>query len=349
MCFSRILAAFFVLCVGVSVSACSQTPAQIVLLGETFYGKEFHASHDASRPVSKSATKTMAMASNITSNTTSYAARAMPAAPHFDTRQSVSVPRVQVSSLAPLERAAPAAAPKMVSSTAVPPVGHKAAGMHQLQSGETLYRLSKQYQVPVDAIKRENNIADASDLSVGQMIRIPPVQQGDGQPMPVQQASAAPAVLQTSKPVTKPLVVAERTVASAPAKEFIWPVNGKVISQFGRHPSGLYNDGINIRSQDGAPVKSTAAGEVIYADNRLEGYGNLVIVRHNNGWLSAYAHNKDLAVKRGDVVSQGQVIAHVGSTGKVSEPQLHFGLRKGKQARNPLDVLNADNYVVASN
>jgi murein DD-endopeptidase MepM/ murein hydrolase activator NlpD len=127
--------------------------------------------------------------------------------------------------------------------------------------------------------------------------------------------------------------------ASADGKSFRWPVRGRIISGFGSKPNGEKNDGINLAVPEGTSVKAVEAGTVIYAGNELAGYGNLILVRHADGWVSAYAHNKDLLVKRGDVIQRGQTIAHAGMTGSVTSPQVHFELRKGAKPVNPLDYL----------
>jgi murein DD-endopeptidase MepM/ murein hydrolase activator NlpD len=127
--------------------------------------------------------------------------------------------------------------------------------------------------------------------------------------------------------------------ASADGKSFRWPVRGRIISGFGAKPNGEKNDGINLAVPEGTSVKAVEAGTVIYAGNELAGYGNLVLIRHADGWVSAYAHNKDILVKRGDVIHRGQTIAHAGMTGSVTAPQVHFELRKGAKPVNPLDYL----------
>jgi murein DD-endopeptidase MepM/ murein hydrolase activator NlpD len=127
---------------------------------------------------------------------------------------------------------------------------------------------------------------------------------------------------------------------SANGTTFRWPVRGRVIAGFGSNPGGQRNDGINLAVPEGTSVKAAEAGTVIYAGNELEGYGNLILVRHADGWVSAYAHNKDLLVKRGDAVTRGQIIAHAGMTGSVSAPQVHFELRRGSKPVNPLDYLS---------
>ena len=116
-------------------------------------------------------------------------------------------------------------------------------------------------------------------------------------------------------------------------------MHGRVLAGYGVTPSGSHNDGINIAAPRGAAVSAVDAGTVAYAGNELRGYGNLVLVKHANGWITAYAHCEELLVKRGDTVSRGQEIAKVGATGGVSEPQLHFELRRGKHAVDPREFL----------
>jgi murein DD-endopeptidase MepM/ murein hydrolase activator NlpD len=120
-----------------------------------------------------------------------------------------------------------------------------------------------------------------------------------------------------------------------------WPVRGKVISEYGPKPNGLKNEGINIAVPEGTGVRAADGGVVAYAGNELKGYGNLVLIRHEGGWVTAYAHAKELFVKRGDIVKRGDVIAKAGQTGSVSSPQLHFEVRKGATAMDPMKFLNS--------
>jgi murein DD-endopeptidase MepM/ murein hydrolase activator NlpD len=120
---------------------------------------------------------------------------------------------------------------------------------------------------------------------------------------------------------------------------FLWPVRGHVLATYGSRSDGTHNDGINIAAPKGAAVQAADAGVVAYTGNELRGYGNLILVKHPNGWISAYAHCDLILVKRGEKVTRGQVIARVGSTGNVSEPQLHFELRRGNHAVDPREVL----------
>ena len=116
-------------------------------------------------------------------------------------------------------------------------------------------------------------------------------------------------------------------------------MRGRVLAGYGVAPSGAHNDGINIAAPKGAPVAAIDGGVVAYAGNEVRGYGNLVLVKHPNGWISAYAHCDELLVKRGDQISRGEIIARAGMTGSVTAPQVHFELRRGAKPVNPLDYL----------
>ena len=120
---------------------------------------------------------------------------------------------------------------------------------------------------------------------------------------------------------------------------FRWPVRGRVIAGFGSKPNGTQNDGINLAVPEGTPIKAADDGVVAYAGDELKGYGNLVLIRHTNGFVSAYAHASELMVKRGDTIKRGQVIAHAGQTGNVTSPQLHFEIRKGSTPVDPTQYL----------
>ena len=136
-----------------------------------------------------------------------------------------------------------------------------------------------------------------------------------------------------------PRLEADRSAAPAAGSGFRWPVRGKVISGFGPRKDGSHNDGIDIAVPMGTPIKATDDGVVAYAGNELKGYGNLVLIRHDNGWVSAYAHASDLLVRRGDAVKRGQVIAKAGKSGAVDQPMLHFELRDGAKPVDPLPKL----------
>ncbi len=123
---------------------------------------------------------------------------------------------------------------------------------------------------------------------------------------------------------------------------FRWPVKGRVITAFGARPDGGHNDGIDLAVPQGTPVMAAENGVVAYAGNELKGYGNLVLIRHANNWVSAYAHNEEILVKRGDKVRRGQVIAKAGATGSVSQPEVHFELRKGSRPVDPTKYMSRE-------
>ena len=156
-------------------------------------------------------------------------------------------------------------------------------------------------------------------------------------PMPVDPPATQTAQIEPAAP--KAEQPGDPLPALKAGSAFIWPVEGKIISRFGPAKDNLRNDGINIAAPVGAPVKASAAGVVAYAGNELRGFGNMILLRHADGWVTAYAHNSSLLVQKGDKVGQGQTIARVGSSGNVDSPQLHFELRQGTKAVDPLKNL----------
>ncbi|MDZ4737588.1 MAG: LysM peptidoglycan-binding domain-containing M23 family metallopeptidase [Rhodospirillaceae bacterium] len=158
---------------------------------------------------------------------------------------------------------------------------------------------------------------------------------------PAPSAAPAPDPVETAEPTQTAAVDPMLIEPAARANTtFLWPVNGKVISEFGGAEDGLHNDGINIAAPRGTPVRAAENGVVVYAGNELRGFGNLLLVRHADGFVSAYAHNESLLVERGATVERGQTIARVGSSGSVTSPQLHFELRRGTEAVDPREYLS---------
>jgi len=147
------------------------------------------------------------------------------------------------------------------------------------------------------------------------------------------QATAMPEDVSAATPV-------KATEATGALPTFRWPVRGKVITSYGAKTNGKANDGINLAVPEGTPVKAAEDGVVAYSGNELKGYGNLVLVRHSNGYVTAYAHASELLVKRGDTIKRGQIIAKSGQSGEVGSPQLHFEIRKGSSPVDPLQFLN---------
>ena len=121
---------------------------------------------------------------------------------------------------------------------------------------------------------------------------------------------------------------------------FSWPLRGRILSEFGAGEDGQRNDGINIAAVYGTPIRAAAAGTVSYAGDQLKDYGNLVLIRHADGYITAYAHAESLTVSKGDVVKRGQVIGYAGDSGGVSEPQLHFEIRHNTTPLDPRPLLD---------
>ncbi|MCE3255375.1 MAG: family metallopeptidase [Rickettsiaceae bacterium] len=209
---------------------------------------------------------------------------------------------------------------------------------YQVATGDTLYSISRKYGMNVNNLVTINNLKEPYSVWVGQMLKVSNNAPADSpasvaykkaEPVKVlTQDLSSPAPIKIEKPKAD-LEVANKN------NRFIWPIKGQVISKFGPKPGGLYNDGINIKAKSGDGVKSVEDGVVAYAGNELRGYGNLIIVKHSGGWISAYGHLDKTKVTRGAKVKKGQSIATVGSTGNVKSPQLYFGLRKGREAVNP--------------
>jgi murein DD-endopeptidase MepM/ murein hydrolase activator NlpD len=148
-----------------------------------------------------------------------------------------------------------------------------------------------------------------------------------------------------SESPAKPDVATEAPAKPAPilptADAFEWPVEGKIIVAFGKGGDGERNDGINIAADLGTPIHAAAAGTVTYAGNELKGYGNLILIKHDNGYVTAYAHAERITVARGDRVDRGDVIGFAGATGDVTSPQLHFEIRQGVKPVDPRPLLLA--------
>jgi murein DD-endopeptidase MepM/ murein hydrolase activator NlpD len=234
------------------------------------------------------------------------------------------------------------------------PVG---GSVHVVKSGETLMSISRRHGLTLTALAQANHIHASKKLSVGERITIP----AGGHVVASARPEAAPkAALPRTVPAEKVTKVASVAVQHAQiAKEephttqtvvktaeptgampsFRWPVRGRVIAGFGSKPNGTQNDGINLAVPEGTPIKAADDGVVAYAGNELKGYGNLVLIRHSNGFVSAYANASEILVKRGDSIKRGQVIAHAGQTGNVTSPQLHFEIRKGSTPVDPTQYL----------
>jgi len=250
----------------------------------------------------------------------------------------------------------PASRPVAVASA--PP------SVHVVNHGDTLLSIARRNHVSAAELARANGIEPTAKLRLGVKLNVPgaktaavvPVAQpavaAGAQPVAASAAPATKLATVTSDPQQKARLAQATTVEDTPetpvkAAEatgalptFRWPVRGKVITSYGAKTNGKSNDGINLAVPEGTPVKAAEDGVVTYSGNELKGYGNLVLVRHTNGYVTAYAHASELLVKRGDTIKRGQIIAKSGQSGEVASPQLHFEIRKGSAPVDPLQFLN---------
>jgi murein DD-endopeptidase MepM/ murein hydrolase activator NlpD len=304
-------------------------------------------------------------------------ANGMTAASGIKAGQRLVIPRNGSPAQAPQVAAAPPAAPPVgrpqakpatVAATTAPatvPAAPSYGGFHVAGPGDTLTKIATRYRVPLVDLAKANNIAPYHQIRMGDRLSIPtrtsantPASVAPTAPQAAAPAKPAPAV-QTAAPARAEPAPQQKVASVEPAhtanlaspaedptggKEaggamFRWPVRGRVVTAFGAKPNGQQNDGINIAVPEGTPIKAAEEGEVAYAGNELKGYGNLVLVRHPNGFVTAYAHASELGVKRGDKVKRGQVLGKSGQTGTVTSPQLHFEIRKGSTPVDPSPYL----------
>ncbi len=219
------------------------------------------------------------------------------------------------------------------------------ARYHIVQAGETLYAVSRTYGVEVSTLASLNHLSEPYAIRSGQALALPPQvlpQESAATPTPAAKPEPAlpspPSGMQASPPPPAVAAVPPEPKPRA-GRLFAWPLEGRIIEGYGTGASGTHNDGINIAARAGEPVRAADAGRVAYAGNELRGYGNLVLIKHAGGYMTAYAHNGKLLVKRGEAVKRGQEIATAGATGSVNSPQLHFEIRRGTHALDPTDHL----------
>ena len=269
--------------------------------------------------------------------------------------QQLIIPRASAVAAAPV-MSAPASKPVMASMPA-------ASSVHIVNHGDTLMGIARRNHISVAELARANGLEASAQLRIGMKLNVPV--KASAAAVPMAQPVVAQAAPISAPPVTRMAAVAtdpqqkarlaqttsveEAPAADVPVKAaeatgalptFRWPVRGKVITSYGAKTNGKSNDGINLAVPEGTPVKAAEDGVVAYSGNELKGYGNLVLVRHSNGYVTAYAHASEILVKRGDTIKRGQIIAKSGQSGEVSSPQLHFEIRKGSSPVDPLQFLN---------
>ncbi len=263
------------------------------------------------------------------------------------------------------------AAPTVPMTPPSPEVLARYSGTYTVKPGDSLYQVARANKVKFSELQNVNGITDPRKVKPGMVLKVPagaPIAAAEtiAQPTTPEAATAAPRMAQNTTtqptvinagkqvasletkstdaaPAAPPAPKADKIAAAAPAaaaqsvdtSKLRWPVNGRVIAGFGGRPDGTHNDGINMSVPLGTEVHAAESGVVAYAGSELKGYGNLVLLRHDNGWVTAYAHNDELMVKRGDKIKRGQVIGKAGKTGTVDQPQVHFELRQGSKPVDP--------------
>ena len=271
-------------------------------------------------------------------------------------------------------------ATRLAANPGYAPAGPVAGNsVHVVQSGETLYSLSRRYHKQPMLIAQANHVGLDHKVKIGDRVVIPG---GGAHAVPVAAAKPAPQAqpqrvakveakpqpqttivkpqgstgnagpAPTARTITPAADPAPETAHAPPAAQqapqeatgsapsFRWPARGRVILGFGPKTNGGQNDGINVAVPEGTPIKSAEDGVVAYAGNELKGYGNLILVRHSNGYVTAYAHASELSVKKGETVKRGQTIGKSGATGNVTAPQLHFEVRRGATPVDPMQYLS---------
>lgn len=207
-----------------------------------------------------------------------------------------------------------------------------ASGTYVVRAGDTLYKIAQAHGMDVATLVRLNNISDPTQLRIGQVLRL-----SGSEPLPQQPpavAAAEPSVAPV-KPITPPAPATPARAADANLISWGWPSSGNIIQGFNSNTKG-----IDIAGTPGDPVVAAADGKVMYAGNGVRGLGNLVLLGHSDGFITAYAHNQELLVKSGDEVKKGSRIALLGQTDTTS-PRLHFEIRRRGTPVNPLSYLPA--------
>ncbi|MCL2673141.1 MAG: LysM peptidoglycan-binding domain-containing protein [Alphaproteobacteria bacterium] len=215
----------------------------------------------------------------------------------------------------------PARTPAQAART--PPPANQNPATYRVVRGDSVYSISRRFSVAPNELMRLNNLSNPT-LHVGQTLRIPQARAEQRRPAAQQAAQRSP----FGRP--------EARAGGA----FMWPVQGKILRNYGVVSHGQSNDGINIAARFGEDVRAAENGIVVYADSGLRSFGNLILIKHADGFITAYGHNDKLLVKKGDNVKKGQTIALAGTSGGVDVPQVHFSVRRGVQSVNPMLFLS---------
>jgi murein DD-endopeptidase MepM/ murein hydrolase activator NlpD len=214
---------------------------------------------------------------------------------------------------------------------------------HIVHPGDSVYIISQRYAVSQYQLAQLNFLKPPFELKIGQKLQLPNSLDFSvldvGLPDGVSGTNIAqPAPTKTSVPATP----RKRFVAPslAGSSGFSWPVQGEIITEFGSSQRGVHNDGVNIAASEGASVGAAAKGRVAFVGTNIKSFGKLVLVKHDGGIITAYAHLGDISVTEGDIVTAGQSIGTIGQSGRVDSPQLHFEIRKSRQPVDPQSLIS---------
>jgi murein DD-endopeptidase MepM/ murein hydrolase activator NlpD len=201
--------------------------------------------------------------------------------------------------------------------------------IHIFSQGQDLYKIAEQHGVSLSALVHQNKIKDPSQLKVGDSLLLPA------------------SILDKEEPIRKRrMLLFKKSLFEQPPKRagsrFERPLVGPILAGFGRQGQGHCNDGINVSAKKGTPVKAAENGIVIYSGQDIKSFGNLLLIKHEGGWLTAYGHLDKISVKKGDVIKRGEKIGTVGTTGHISKPQLHFEIRRGGRPVDPVFYMKVD-------
>ena len=298
----------------VSLLSCSQEPAKIVYKGHNFYGKNIKDDSIYQRPDKKKTPK-VEVVEEAKETVVEDFINVKPGDSLFIIAKQNKIPLrnlIEANNLEPPYKLYPGDKLKIPSKR----------NTHVVRYGENISIIAHKYGISSNDVTSINNLSRPYIIRPGQILVLP--------------YNIVNSDSNTTK--NKIEIKADKNESKAVGKakdNFIYPVNGKIISKFGSVRNGVKNDGVNISAKKGTAIKASAGGKVVYVGNALKGYGNLIVIKHDNNWLSAYAHNDEVYITKNQNIKQGEVISTVGLTGDVETPQLYFSLRKGRKAVDP--------------
>ena len=209
---------------------------------------------------------------------------------------------------------------------------------HIVRFGDSINLISQRYAVSPYQLAQLNNLNAPFELTVGQRLQLPMSLDFSVLDSNVPDGAIPAVVMSTPSQPGKPRK--QFVAPKSGAVGFNWPVKGEIITDFGPSARGVHNDGVNIAAEIGAPVIVSATGTVAFVGENIKNFGKLVLVKHNGGIITAYAHLDSIAVSEGDILAAGDTIGNVGATGRVDRPQLHFEIRKSRQPIDPRSLIS---------